>query len=368
MKKIDLLYLTTDSKIGGAENIILALIKGLNRNKYSVGLLILSGTGPLIGEAKKLGIEVTALRMKSKFDIISLLKIFPYLRKKKIDILHTHLYHSNIIGALVKKWKRIPIFLYTSHGLPIEKNSPLSLCNNLIMRKANHKIIAVSSDVKRKLINYGKVKPEKIILIHNGIDVSKFFSSEKGKDILIGTIANLRLVKGHQYLLKAIPTVLEGIPSTKFLIVGQGPLRKDLEQLAKRLKITKNVIFTGYQKNIAEILAKLTLFVLPSIREPLGICLLEAMATGLPVVATNIGGIPEVVKDRETGLLVPPKNPEILAHAILTLLQNREKAKNMAIAGRRRVEEKFNLKIMVRKTEEVYQNLIGKNFLKDENF
>ncbi|MBA7580334.1 Alpha-maltose-1-phosphate synthase [subsurface metagenome] len=120
----------------------------------------------------------------------------------------------------------------------------------------------------------------------------------------------------------------------------------------------------GYQKGIAEILAKLTLFVLPSIREPLGICLLEAMATGLPVVATNVGGIPEVVKDKETGLLVSPKDPKALAHAILTLLQNGEKAKNMGIAGRKRVEEKFNITTMVRKTEDIYQDLIEKKFLK----
>ncbi len=311
-----------------------------------------------------MGIEVIALKMKSKFDLISLLKIFPYLREKKIDILHTHLYHSNIIGVLIKKWKKIPIFIYTSHGLPIKKNSPLSLVNNSIMRKINHKIIAVSSDVKRKLINCGKVKPGKIIVVYNGVDADQFIFKKEEKDIFVGTIANLRLVKGHQYLLRAIPIVLESIPAAKFLIVGQGPLRKDLEQLAKRLKITKNVIFMGYQKGIAEILAKLTLFVLPSIREPFPVCLLEAMAASLPVVATSVGGIPEMVKDKETGLVVPPKDPEALAHAILTLLQNGEKAKNMGIAGKKWVEEKFNITTMVRKTEDIYQDLIEKKFLK----
>jgi len=362
MKKVDLLYLTTDSKIGGAENVILSLIRGLDRNKYSIGLLVLSVPGPLIEEAKKSGVEAVSLRMKSRFDFFPLLKIFSYLRGKKIDILHTHLYHPNLVGYFIKKWKKIPVFLYTSHGLPTKKTPLLSLYNNLIMRKVNHRIIAVSSDVKRKLINSGKIKPEKIILIHNGIDVSKFFSSEKGKDILIGTVANLRLVKGHQYLLRAIPLVLKKIPAAKFLIVGQGPLREELEQLAKRLKITKNVIFMGYQKDVAEILAKLTLFVLPSVREPLGICLLEAMAASLPVVATSVGGIPEIVKDKKTGLLVPPKDPKRLAHAILALLQNRERAENMGIAGRKRVEEKFNIETMVRETEGVYQDLVEKNF------
>jgi len=357
MKKINLLYLATDSKIGGAENVILALIKGLDRNKYSIYLLVLSGAGPLIKEAKKLGIEAVSLKMKTRFDFISLLKIFPYLRGKKIDILHTHLYHSNILGYFIKKWKKIPIFLYTSHGLPIKKNSPLSQVNNSIMRKVNQRVIAVSSDIKRKLINYGKVKPEKIIVVYNGVDADQFIFKRESKNIFVGTVANLRPVKGHQYLLRAIPIVLERIPAAKFLIVGQGPLRKDLERLAKRLKITKNVIFTGYQKNIAEILAKLTLFILPSIRETFPVCLLEAMAASLPVVATDVGGIPEVVKDKETGLLVPPKNPEALATAILTLLQDKERAKNMGIAGRKKIEQDFTVEMMVRRNDEIYRTL-----------
>lgn len=358
MKRINILYLITDSGTGGAENILLSLIKGLDKGRYSVNLFSLLGPGPLIAKAKKLGIEAVSLKMKTKFDLISLLKIFFYLRGKRVDILHTHLYHSNIIGYFLKKWKKIPIFLYTSHGLPIKKNSPLSLCNNLIMRRANQQIIAVSFDVKRKLINYGKVKPEKITVIHNGTDVGEFLPSEGGKGILVGTIATLRPVKGHRYLLYAAALVLKKVPDVKFLIIGQGPLRNSLEELAGKLNIAKNVIFMGYQKDITEILARLTLFVLPSIREPLGICLLEAMAAGLPVVATNVGGIPEVVKEKETGLLVPPKDPEALAQVILTLLEDKEKAKNMGIAGRKRVEQKFTIGTMIRKTEQVYQDLI----------
>jgi glycosyltransferase involved in cell wall biosynthesis len=217
-----------------------------------------------------------------------------------------------------------------------------------------------------------KVDPSKIIVVYNGVDQEIFIPAENQSalkarlgiqpaDLVVGTVSSLYLHKGHRYLLQAVPLVLGAFPSTKFLIVGDGPLRKKLEGQAKDLNISAHLVFTGKRKDVPDLLSAMDVFVLPSCsREGLGISIIEAMALEKPVVATEIGGIPEVVADEETGYLVPPKNPDALAEAIVKFLQSPPRAKEMGRRGRARFEEKFTKRKMLSEVEYLYLNLMKK--------
>ena len=148
------------------------------------------------------------------------------------------------------------------------------------------------------------------------------------------------------------------MPIIKFLIVGDGPLKAELEKLSNGLNIRQNCIFTGFRQDIPDILSAIDMLVMSSLYEGMPMVILEAMAASKPVIASKVGGIPEMVRDGETGILVPPKDVDALAEKIIVLLKNKDKARQMGLAGRRRVEEEFDVNIMVRKTEEVYQELI----------
>jgi glycosyltransferase involved in cell wall biosynthesis len=216
--------------------------------------------------------------------------------------------------------------------------------------------------------NNEKIDPSKTVVIYNGVDEERFshFNNVstarvelgiESNDPVLGSVSSLTPHKGHIYMFQAAPKILESFPSTKFLFVGDGNLREELEGQVKILNISSNVIFTGIRKNIPELLNLMDIFVLPSSsREGLGISIIEAMAVEKPVVATNIGGIPEVVQDGKTGILVPPQNSEALAGAIIELLNDSGKAEKMGRMGRLRIKDAFTTQRMISEIENLYRH------------
>jgi len=179
--------------------------------------------------------------------------------------------------------------------------------------------------------------------------------------IVIAVVASLTANKGHDILFAAFQGVFRGRPSTRLLIIGDGPLREQLETAVRQLSIDQAVVFTGIRQDIFRLLQTADIFVLPSRdREGLGIAIIEAMATGLPVVGTDLGGIPEVIEDGENGFLVSPGNSGQLAEALKKLIDDREMRKDMGYRGRKRFEEKFTLQRMIRQIEELYDYLLEK--------
>jgi glycosyltransferase involved in cell wall biosynthesis len=241
-------------------------------------------------------------------------------------------------------------------------------------RKLSHftdKIICCSKAVENFVKDFENIKDGKTTVIYNGVDEDRFSRLKDSKSIrtelgidegspVVGSVSSLTPHKGHEHLIQAASLVLDKHPSTRFLIVGDGLLRKRLEDQAKDLNIHSTVIFTGERKDIPEILSLMDVFVLPSFsREGLGLAIIEAMAAKKPVVATEIGGIPEAVNKGKTGFLVPPGDPAALATAIVELLQNPKKAKEMGEKGRARVMERFTKTKMLSEIQEVYQSLVS---------
>jgi glycosyltransferase involved in cell wall biosynthesis len=238
------------------------------------------------------------------------------------------------------------------------------------------KIICNSEAIRKRFYRKGKIE-DKIITIINGVDIDKFNPKISGREIrkefaineeevVMGITSRIDPEKGHEYFLRGAAEVVKNHPGVRFLIVGDAfsPehfwLREYLKKLTRTLRLEDEVIFAGFRKDMPQVLAGMDILVLASDAEPCGRVLFEAMACGKPLIATNTGGTPEIVIDRETGLLVPPRNSELLARALITLLNNNELRKEMGQKGRKRIEEHFTIEKHVEKTEAVYEELLLK--------
>lgn len=372
-KKINVLQLMTDSKIGGAERVVLQLSKGLDINRFTVSICCLAERGPIFDEAEEAGIKIYSLGIKNRWDFLKILRLVKILKKLNIHILHAHLFHANILSRIIGKISNVPIIISTEHIMGME--SSLRILVNRLTSTFVTKYIVVSEAVGGFLNKNVKIRPCKISTVLNGIEYNNFkislIAQEKLKEQfglttsqeVIGTIARLHRQKGHIYLLHAITKVVKVFPNAKFLVVGDGPLKYKLEELAHKLGIGNNVIFTGNQKDISTILSLINIFVLPSLWEGLPITILEAMAMKKPVVVTNVSGNPEVVIDNITGILVPPKEPTLLAEAILRLLRDKGLSLKLGEAGYQRGKEKFSKEQMIAKTAMIYDELLKEKHL-----
>ena len=230
------------------------------------------------------------------------------------------------------------------------------------------KIVTVSKNLKNRLINEIKIKPEKIIHIPNGVDTNKFniyrkeFTRKKfgfkKEDFIIGIVARLDPIKNHKTLFFAFKEIVKNYPQVKLIIVGDGSLREELKEKSYQLGIKNKVIFMGERDNVSEILKTFDIFVLPSLNEGMSNTILEAMATGIPVIASNVGGNPELVIDGRTGFLFSPNDVESLVQKIKTYILHPELKQKHGYNARKRVEEKFSLDQMVRRYEELYLELV----------
>ena len=245
---------------------------------------------------------------------------------------------------------------------------------NKVLSRYTHKIITCSDAVKQRLAQEEKVPEDKFLTIHNVIDVKKFMVNCSKKEAriklglnpdvpVIGFIASLAPRKGHIYLLQAIRLILYSYPELKLLIVGEGllPLKRKLEAFVRQNRLCGCVQFLGTRRDIPLLLKAMDIFVSPAIKEAFGINLIEAMYMGVPCIATRVGGIPEVVKNDETGILVPPADPEALAKAIKELLSKPRLSKKYGEAGRKRVLENFTVDKYIEKLENLYDELLSRN-------
>jgi len=228
------------------------------------------------------------------------------------------------------------------------------------------------------MIEKQRIESQRVVKIYNGIEIDEYrmdydkeaihvkssLREEMGlkKDIpIIGVIGRLVWQKGFEYFIEAIPGLLKKFKDARFLIVGEGKLEEELKLKSKRLGLEDKLIFTGFRSDIKEVLASIDVFVMPSLLEGLPMTLLEAMAMGTPIVATDIDGITEVLDNGKTGLLVPPKDTKALTDAITYLLVHSDKAYQIGLTARKVVEERFRVDVMVQKVEEVYEELLRQN-------
>jgi len=350
-------------------------MSSFNRDKYNVILYILSKDDPLKEHFESRGLKVSFLD-KGKSNPLTFLRFLNIIRRERINVMHVQGYASSTFGRLARVLTGIPVLMHY-HDPHAECPWVQKISDHLLARYSDA-CIAVSNYVKKLLIENGKVNgldPDKIEVLYNCIPIKEFNIPEEKRFFIkkeflnidvetkvIGCVANLFEFKGHRYLLEAIPRIMSVFPRTRFLIVGDGPLRPDLEALSRQLGIEKNIIFTGYYPHIPEMLSVFDVKVVPSLGEvaplPVGegapIVVLEAMAMGRPIVATDVI---EVLQDGVTGLIVRQKDPEAIAQSVINLLINTELAKRLG-SNAKEESKKYDVHHYVRRLENIYDDLV----------
>ena len=359
-----MVHLVEDLKIGGLERVIAAVVTGLDKERFRAKAWCLTRGGEVFEELKGKGIEVEALGMPSHRNIRFLLRLRAKLKDNNIHILHTHGYPACTIGRLAAISAGTPVIISHMHSTYWDYSYKQILIERFLSFFTD-KIICCSRAVADFVVNKEKINVKKTAVIYNGIDLDKFNGylkvEEKKDEFVIGCVASLFPHKGHKYLLEAAKEVLNSFPGkAKFVLVGRGILENSLRAYAKELSIETGVEFKGAVSDTLKLLCSFDLVVLPSSeREGLGLSLLEAMAAGKPVIGTAIGGISEVIREGENGLLVPAKDPKALAKAIITILQDPVMASRMGKIGRQIAEEKFSETRLLREIENLYRGLFS---------
>jgi glycosyltransferase involved in cell wall biosynthesis len=382
MKKLKVLQIITRlDKGGSAEDIFITAI-GSDRKKYEVTLM--SGSVEDPGQDRKKEIEEYGIRhifipelvrnINLFKDLMAFLKIYRVLRKEKFDIVHTHTSKAGLLGRLAAKLARVPIIIYTPHGhvffgyFSSLKTKIFILLEKLASPLAD-KIVALTNGEKEDYISYKITSERRLAIICSGIDLNRFkelSSDEKLKikkelgipenSLVVGTAGRLVPVKGPEFLIEASKIIVSKYPDTYFLFAGDGPLRQSLEKKACRMGVKENIIFLGWRDDIHKIISIFDIFVLPSLNEGMGRVLVEAMALRKPIVASRVGGIPDLVSQGKNGFLVPPKNPMELAEHIQLLLEDRGKREAMGSAGKETISN-FSKERMIEDTEKLYEEL-----------
>lgn len=382
--KIKVLHVHTLPVISGSGINTLLTMTGLNKNKYSVEFACSPG-GPLVEEAIKSGITFRPIKhlvqpVSIYRDLLGLLELISLLRKYKYDIIHTHNSKAGFVGRLAAKIAGVPVIVHTIHGFSFHEferppRRALFLFLERFAALFADKLITISGPLKDWGLSSGIGKPWQYITIYSGIEISKFnvnIDKEGLKrnlgispgELVIGVVSKLWEGKGHRNILEATREVLKEFPNLKLLIVGDGYLKPNLVELKKQLNIDEKVIFTGFRKDIPELTSLFDVAILASFFEGMGRVLLEAMVLEKPVIGTRVGGIVDVVDEGKTGLLVPPNDSAALAVAMTTLLRNQELRVKMGKAAIQKIDEKFSAQNMVKKIEELYDELICKKGLK----
>lgn len=357
---MSLFHIDAGKEWRGGQRQSLFLVKELKKKGYPVEFVV-QPRSPLHERAVAAGLNVLPLPMRGEFDLAAALRLSWWMKRRKCQLVHFHDAHGLAVGGLAARWARVPLrFISRRVDFPIKKN-------RFSRRKYTRDItgiIAISEAVKKVLVDAG-IPAHLIHVIPSGIDFSPFEEmrdrdflrrelSFGPADYLVGVVAALEDHKGHAYLLQASRILRREAPNIKIIIVGTGSLRLELDRQTRELGVEDMVFFLGFREDIPRVLASLDLFVLSSYLEGMGSSILDAMASRLPVVATRAGGIPEVVTDNETGLLVPPRDPEALANAILRLYRDRELGRRLARRGYEVVYEKYSAEAMAAKILSLY--------------
>lgn len=331
----------------------------------------------LVPDFQALGVKVLNLDMAHWGDISALRRLYHLLKQNTFDIIHTHLFRADVFGPLLARLTGVPVVVSTVHNAERFFKNPIV---KLVLRSVNYyvnQVIAISYAVKKSLLEDLGLPPEKVQVIYYGIEVEPNGNNPSGgsdavrealglpKDaVVIGTVGRLSGQKGHRYLIEAFGQVHRTHPNTRLLIVGHDDegLRPKLENLAVRLGIGDEVLLPGYMDG-RRAMEAMDIFVLSSLWEGFGLVLLEAMLAQLPIVATNISAIPEIIVAGETGILVPAADPETMAEAILYLLENPDRVRGLGYRGREHLVQRFSLGRMVEETVALYVEAIGNDIV-----
>jgi len=377
-------------KGGSAENTLLT-VKGLDREIYDVilirGLSIESNmaedevrvVGKSVREAEGKGVRVITIpslvrRIQPFYDLKAFFALIKILLYERPHIVHTHTSKAGILGRGAAFFARVPIIVHTPHGHVFwgyfgRLKTGIFILLEKISALITDRLVVLTEQEKNDHLHFHIAPENKFSEVHSGINLDRFSNTSvdpaamKKKltipegNLVVGTTGRLTHIKGHRYLIEAAGKIVSSKPDTTFVFLGDGELLDELKNMASISSIEENIKFLGWRQDVAEVMSTFDVFVLPSLNEGMGRVLVEAMALGKSIVASDIGGIPDLVVDGDNGYLVPVGDVEVLAVRIRTLLDDPRKREKMGNAGRR-YADKYSLEEMMKKIDRLYRELL----------
>ena len=358
-------YVIWSLGLGGAEQVVIRLAAGLDRKRFQPLIICLNDEGLFAAQAQAAGVEVIALHKGGPADLKVLIRLMRWMRSRRIDVVHTHLWGANLWGRLAARLAGVETIIATEHNVDTWKRwYHLSL--DRILADWTTQLVAVSQAVREFYESRG-VGVGRWQVICNGVAEGSGHPRERGPayrslgivdgEPVVGLIGRLVPAKAPEVFVEAVARAARALPSMRALIIGDGPLRGQIEAQVRRAGLEKTVIITGVRDDVPDLLAGMDALVFSSEREGLSMAMLEAMAAGVPVIATEVGGTPELIDSPSAGMLVPPRQPDALAEALVDLLSHPVKAQTIREAARRRVEQTFTLQRLIADHEALYQTL-----------
>ncbi|MCX7766381.1 MAG: glycosyltransferase [Candidatus Sumerlaeia bacterium] len=380
-KKIKIVFVIGSLNLGGAEGQLAELAIRLDKNIFDVEICCIAQGGPLMELVSRHGIKIRVFKfylVRGKYSPYSyfhlpreLWRIYRYFKETKPDIVHAFLYTAYIVGILCARLAKVPVTIASRRSLGyFKENNILKQPLENFINKLTDYVLVNSEAVRQDVLRREKIDPNKIHLIYNGVDLTKFQTHSDLSELraqlnltednlVVGVVANLIHYKGHKELIEAARILKPRFPKLKFVFVGRdGGMKAELEQLTKNYTLNDTIIFTGGRRDVPELMQMFDIVALASYEEGFSNVILEAMASGKPVIATNVGGNPEAVVHGETGLIVPPRSASALAAAIEQLLTDSLLRKTMGEKGRQRVKQLFSIDRLLTEMQKFYLDAI----------
>ncbi|MFA5014848.1 MAG: glycosyltransferase [Actinomycetota bacterium] len=367
-KKVRVMHILLSLEAGGMEGGVVNLVNKIDNNLFELSICCLEKAGVLEEKILPKRKKVFVMNKKPGIDYSLIFRLASLFRKEKVDIVHTHNFATYLYGSIGAILARVPHIIQGEHGdLPLQKDKPSFIRWRRYLSHFTHAFYAVSAMLKNELIEWVRVKPDKIFYIPNGVDVDRFKIIDsyldrekfglKNDDFIIGAVGRLHYLKNYSLLISIIPEILKKVTKLKVIFIGEGEEKENLLNIIKELNLEAYVKFLGYNKEVVPFYQCMDLLIQPSLTEGMSNTILEAMACSKPVIASNIGGNPEMVVDGITGYLFSLDRKDIFLEKILLLAFDKEKRQSMGKAARTRIEESFSLERMVKNYENLYRRV-----------
>lgn len=361
--------------IGGTERQVINLVRSIDSSRFDAHLACFNRCGQLSKEIETLAIPISEYRINCLYNYQTIrqqIRFAGFLKRNRIQVVHSYGFYSTVFAVPAARLARVPVVVASIRDMgelltPLQKRAQKAVC------RLADSVLVNAEAVREWLLGQG-YNESKIQVIRNGIALDSAERRDGGKRLrrelglpphtpVVAMLSRLNRMKGGAFFLEAAAAVASRFPEVRFLVVGdvgcgEKSYKEELEHQANRLGLGERVLFTGFRLDIPDILSELSVSVLPSLSEGLSNILLESLAAGVPVIATKVGGSPEVVEDGVNGLLVPPGDSHALTQAMCRLLERPELARHYGQAGKRRIAECFSIERMVRRTEQHYLNLL----------
>jgi glycosyltransferase involved in cell wall biosynthesis len=365
-----ILHTEWSDDLGGQEKRVLAEAVGLSGRGHYVAIAC-RDYAKIRKESIRIGLDAYSFPFRKPYDIVSIKRLSGFIKDNKFDVVNTHSGIDSWIAGIASRIANAPVLVRTRHlNIPLKRNF-LNFIHYL-----PDVYITCGENMRSTLIERCGFPSDNVVSIPTGVGM-EFFDVKKNREaklkygldinsIVVTNVGILRSVKGHEVTLSSVRKVIEAVPHAKFLIAGDGPARKRLKKMTEDLGIARHVVFTGFSENIPEIYSFTDVAILSSWSEGLPQSILQAMAAGIPVVATNVGGVPEVVFHEKTGILIGPGDHEGLAKGIIRILNKPDEALKFAANAKELVLKEHSIKLMVDKIESLYKKLLASKALRHE--